>query len=215
MSKIVKHVKSGFTGGHYAFQSEKSNKPFTNIMTECGMIKLRPDDVVADIGAYVGEYSIWASKQGVKKVLSYEATPETFQVLKMNQQPQMEVFNMAVCGDDSEFIDLYISSGIGVTNSIAKKGRKAGKVSVPAIRYEKALQNATVVKIDIEGAEYGLNIIQPQLRAMILEFHPIVGKPWKEMAEKIMSDVEAAGFKPLKRPTFANGWAMAGCWVKH
>jgi hypothetical protein len=29
------------------------------------------------------------------------------------------------------------------------------------------------VKIDVEGAEYGYDIIKPNLRAIILEFHPV------------------------------------------
>lgn len=213
MKKIV-FCNNSVTGGHYALQNLKSKVPFCNPMRECKSIKLYKEDIVADIGAYVGEYSIYASNQGVKKVLSYEATPETFNVLKMNKTDNMHIYNKAVVGDNSKEIELYLSKGIGATNSIAKKGMKAGYIKVPAIKYEEALQDATVVKIDVEGAEYGYNIIQPQLRAIILEFHPLTKKDWMQMAYNIMNKIKSHGFKPIIEPTFKSGWDLNSSWVR-
>jgi len=176
-------------------------------------LKLNSNDVVADIGAYIGEYSLFALKQGVKKVLSYEPTPYTFEILKMNKKENMELFNLAVVGSDEEYINLYISKGIGVTNSIVKKLNKTGYIKVPTIRYENAVKNASVVKIDVEGAEYTYNIIQPNLRGIILEFHPIAKKPWKLWADNIMEKIETI-YKPIIRPTFKSGWDLTGCWEK-
>ena len=45
------------------------------------------------------------------------------------------------------------------------------------------------MKIDVEGAEYNYNIIQPQLRAIILEFHPLTKKDWEGMAYNIMNKI--------------------------
>ena len=212
-------VKSKVTGGHYAFKTQKSAKPFTNKMGECKSVKLYPDDVVADVGSYVGEYSLYALGQGVRKTISFEATPQTFNLLSYNlgRSPysnNSEAHNKAVVGTDIEFVDLYISKGIGVTNSIAKSHGKLGRIKVPTIKYEDAVRDASVVKIDVEGAEYSYNIIQPNLRAIILEFHPLVKEPWKRMAYQIMRDIESAGFNPIMKPQFLNGWDMAGSWVK-
>jgi FkbM family methyltransferase len=207
-------INSKVTGGHYAMRTERASKPFENNMRECMSISLKPNDIVADIGAYVGEYSIYAAKHGVRKVLCYEPTPYTFNILEMNAISNMKLFNLAVVGDDSEYINLYISKGIGVTNSIVKSFRKAGVIKVEAIKYEDAVRNATVVKIDVEGAEYSYNIIQPKIRAIILEFHPITRKPWKKWAYKIMSDIEDAGFKSIIRPTFKSGWSLTGSWSR-
>jgi|TARA_R100000789_G_scaffold99953_2_gene108076 FkbM family methyltransferase len=207
-------VDSKVTGGHYAFQTKKSLKPFENNMRECKSIELNDSDIVADIGAYVGEYSMWASKNGAKKVLSYEPTPYTFEILSMNKHSKMELFNFAVVGDDSKYVNLFISKGIGATNSIAKSHSKAGSVKVKAIRYEEAIKDATVVKIDVEGAEYTYDVIQPQLRAIILEFHPISQKPWKTWALNLIKKIENAGFKPVMTPTFNSGWSLTGSWEK-
>jgi len=207
-------VQSKVTGGHFAFKTEKGTKPFENPMDTCIKIKLVPTDIVADVGAYVGEYSLYAARQGVHKVLSYEPTPQSFALLNKNKKPNMEIFNCAVVGTDAPAVTLYISKGIGVTNSIAKNRNKQSAISVKAIKYERAIQDATVVKIDVEGAEYGYNIIQPNLRAIILEFHPIVGKDWQQRAHEIMDSIESAGFTRIVRPHFKSGWSLIGCWEK-
>ena len=82
------------------------------------------------------------------------------------------------------------------------------------MKYEEAIKEATVVKIDVEGAEYSYDIIQPQLRAIILEFHPLTKKDWKGMAYNIMNKIEDAGFKPIIYPTFKNGWALNSSWIR-
>ena len=208
------YVESKFTGGHYAMQTEKSLKPFQNPMGINRSIKLNDSDIVADIGAYVGEYSIWASKKA-KKIYAYEPTPHTFKILEMNKKPNMEIFNSAVVGNDNKHINLFISKGIGVTNSTVKSQSKTDIIKVNAIKYENAIKDATVVKIDVEGGEYSFDIIQPQLRAVILEFHPIVKKPWQKWAYQIMKNLDNAGFRPVsKKPTFKHGWDLTGSWIR-
>ena len=205
-------VESKKTGGHFAFKTEKSNKPFENPMSFYLKIKLRETDIVADLGAYVGEYSLIAHKAGVKKIYAYEPTPQTFKLLKLNKKPNMEIFNKAVVGGDEKKVNLFISTGIGVTNSIKKE--KGEKIKVDAIKYEDAIKDSTVVKIDVEGGEYSYNIIQPSLRAIILEFHPIVGRDWKKDAYKIIEQIESNGFKRIFMPNFNNGWSLTGCWER-
>tara|TARA_R110000824_G_scaffold253679_5_gene442676 strand:+ start:40 stop:687 length:648 start_codon:yes stop_codon:yes gene_type:complete len=214
--KKIAYVESSVTGGHYAFQTEKSKNPFCNPMGECKSIKLNSNDVVVDIGAYVGEYTMYAARQGVKKIISYEATPSTFDLLKKNTNKynNVEIHNLAVVGDDRKECELFLSNGIGATNSIEKKLRKAGNIKVNAIRYEEAIKEATVVKIDVEGAEYDYDIIQPNLRAIILEFHPLTQKDWKGMAYLIMNRIKDAGFKAIVYPTFKNGWALNSSWIR-
>lgn len=210
---IIEYIKSNITGGHYGFRNENSKKPFTNKMTEAILVDLFTDDVVVDIGAYVGEYSLYASKSGVSQVISYEPTLNTFNVLKQNCTSVMEIHNKAVVGDDSDSVELYIANGIGVTNSITKKNRKKDSITVPAIRYENAIKDATVVKIDTEGAEYGYNIVQPHVRAYIIEFHPITGIDWKYKVNLIMEQLHDSGYIALRKPTFKHGWDLHGAWV--
>lgn len=210
----VEFIKSTTTGGHYGFRNEKSKTVFTNKMTEAKMVSLRPDDVVVDIGAYVGEYSLYAQRNGAGRVIAYEATPNTFEVLKKNSIGKFECHNKAVVGTDDDHIDLHIANGIGVTNSIAKSRNKVDCISVPAIKYDEAVKDATVVKIDVEGAEYSYNIFQPHLRAYILEFHPMSGMDYQKEVGLIIEELKDNGYKTLCEPGFKHGWDLHGAWIK-
>lgn len=212
--KQIVRIESKITGGHLALKNPESKNAFTNKMTEAMAVKLRSNDIVADIGGYVGEYSLYAHKQGVKKIYTYEPTPTTFNILLKNKKDNMQVFQKAVTGKTMKSVNLFTSSGIGVTNSITKSHRKAGVVEVSAIRYEDALKDANVVKIDVEGAEYEYNIIQPQLRAIIIEFHPITKTDWISNALRIMNNIKKAGFKALHEPKFENGWDCHASYVR-
>jgi len=209
-----KWVRGGnVPGGHNVLYGEKG-RPFITPMRECNSIPLRHSDMVVDIGAYVGTYAIRCARFPVKKVVAYEPTPHTFEVLSLTQLPNMELVNAAVVGDDRETVDLFISKGIGVTNSIVKARGKGRRVRVPAVRYEDAVRGASIVKIDVEGAEYLYNIVQPQLRAVIIDFHPIVGRDWVGMAKLIMHRLVQAGFETVIEPDFTNGWTCAGSWTR-
>ena len=79
------------------------------------------------------------------------------------------------------------------------------------------MKPATVVKIDVEGAEYGYDIVQPHLRAIILEFHPISGIPlggWRGKAVQIMEEIQLKGFTPTMVPSFKNGWDTNSAWAR-
>lgn len=208
-----KHVQGGNVPGGHNVICDGDKPPFITPMAECNAIELRHSDVVVDLGAYVGTYAIRCARFPVKKVIAYEPTPSTYRLLSLTKLPNMEVLQRAVVGDDSKEIAFYISKGIGVTNSIVESGSKSPTV-VPATRYEDAVREATIVKIDVEGGEYGYKrIVQPNLRAIIIDFHP-VGSNWKSNAERIIADIENAGFKPVISPKWDNGWTRAGCWLR-
>lgn len=201
----------GVPGGHNVIYGEGRN-PFITPMRECASIPLRHSDVVVDIGAYVGTYAIRCARFPVKRVIAYEPTPQTFDILWLSKTPNMQIINAAIVGDDRESVDLFISAGIGVTNSIVNGNRKPERITVPAINYADAVKGASIVKIDVEGAEYDYPIIQPSLRAVILDFHPM--PDWIDKARQIMSDLEAAGFSAVITPDFDNGWTRAGSWIR-
>lgn len=209
-------VNSNLTKGHYAFKTLKSKKPFENPMSECMKLKLLPDDVVVDIGAYVGEYSIICHNAGVKRIISYEATPETFELLLKNKKETMEIHNVAIVGGYGKQIELFISKGIGVTNSIAKRKNKVKSITIPSMKYDDAIKDATIVKIDVEGAEYGFRIVENlnHLRGIIIEFHPMVGFDWEKKANDILNKIEENNFTALHRATFKSGWSYISAYVR-
>jgi len=212
----VVHVQGGgVPGGHYVIQKEGA-KPFVPPMRECASIGLRYTDRVVDIGAYVGTYSLRAARFPVASVVAYEPTPRSFEVLRRYDLPNLRVERAAVIGDSRRETELYVSSGIGVTNSLAKKRGKAYSISVPAVCYDVAVAGATIVKVDIEGGEYAIPLdilVPPTARAIIFDFHP-VGDDWIDRAEEIIALFEDSGFRAVIRPDWGNGWKYNGSWFR-
>ena len=68
--------------------------------------------------------------------------------------------------------------------------------------------------IDVEGAEYLYPIVQPSLRAVIIDFHPLPKRNWIEAARRIIQELEDAGFTSVVEPDFTNGWTRAGSWMR-
>ncbi len=210
-----KHIQgANVPGGHRViFNADKNTKPFLTPSKEFDSIQLRHDDVVVDIGAYVGTYAIRCARFPVCKVVAYEPTPATYNILSMTQLPNMESYQMAVTPDKRESVGLFISKGIGVTNGLVTGNRKAGRIIVPSISYTDAVRNATIVKIDVEGLEYAYPIVQPSIRALIIDFHPVKGN-WQKRANEIISDIESHGFQCVIKPDWSNGWTCAGSWIR-
>ena len=214
--EIVLAQGGGVPGGHYCI-SHKGKKPFITPMQECASIELRHSDVVVDIGAYVGTYAIRAARFPVKKVVAYEPTPLTFKILDMTELPNLEKRWAAVVGDHRETIDLHLSKGIGVTNSILESKAKPDAVTVPAVNYSEAVKDATIVKIDVEGGEYTYDVdklVSDSMRAIIIDFHP-VGKDWIDKSNEMIRSIEQQfGFEPVIYPNWENGWTRAGSWIR-
>lgn len=200
-------------GGHHAiFVGDR--EPYVPSMRECNSIKLRPSDVVIDIGAYVGTFAIRAARFPVKKVIAYEPTPKSFEVMSLTQLPNLELRQMAVVGDDRREVEFFIGQGYGPTNSIfVSRNRKRVPIKVPAIHYAEAVKGATVVKLDVEGAEHDLPVVQPGVRAYIIDFHK-TRPDWLESSFKIIAQLEAAGFHAVIQPKWTSGLDRAGSWER-
>ncbi len=210
------HVNGGgVPGGHNCIYAE-GKKPFITPMKECNSISLRHSDVVVDIGAYVGTYSIRCARFPVKKVIAYEPTKVTFDILNLTKLSNLKVINAAIVGDDKTEVKFYISKGIGVTNStLFSKVKLLNKVK--AVNYKKAIEEASIVKIDIEGGEYSIpidDLVHAKLRGMIIDFHP-VKRDWIEKATLMINKIEDLGFINIIKPNWANGWTRAGSWLRN
>lgn len=206
--------KGGVPGGHDVI-CEAGKPPFVPPMKECHSIDLRCSDVVVDIGAYCGTFSLIAARFPVRKVIACEPTLSTFEILKKNvgKLPNVDLRRVAVVGDDRKSAALHVSAGIGVTNSLVGK-RGSDIEDVPCERYDDVVRGASVVKIDVEGAEYEYDVVQDGVRALIVDFHPLPGKAWESMATDMIERIRSAGFRQVVNPDFSNGWTRAGSWIR-
>jgi FkbM family methyltransferase len=216
MTTYYKHVQGGgVPGGHCVIVNEKKGTAFVPQMGVCHAIELRHTDVVVDIGAYVGTFALTAARFPVREVIAYEPTPRSFAVMQLNRQlVNLQLRRAAIVRESppSGEINFYLSDGIGVRNTTRHSDRKRS-IRVPAVAYRDAVRTASVVKIDVEGAEYDFadEIVQPSLRALFVEFHHI-GRDWIDRAQAIAASFVAQGFETVVAPKYDRGFSCAGAW---
>jgi|694.fasta_scaffold17965_4 FkbM family methyltransferase len=139
---------------------------------------IKDGDVVYDLGANIGAFSIACSNFDIKQIYAFEPHPELSQYLNDNLNrygKNTKVFNNAI---SSEFKKVRF----GTTEStVASRIRNEGEFEVDAINLEKFvidnnLELPTYLKIDIEGAEYEFfentsdNFFK-NVRSIFFEFH--------------------------------------------
>jgi FkbM family methyltransferase len=124
------------------------------------LFQLRPDDVVWDVGASVGVFSVHAAGTA-RRVVAFEPDPATFH--RLQQNVLLNGFGakidcrMEAVGDKAGPIGLRTDGLAGAAPSVADLGRHSGAVdavmtTIDAL-VERGLPPPTVLKIDIEGAE--------------------------------------------------------------
>jgi FkbM family methyltransferase len=159
-------------------------------------------DIVVDIGAHMGRYTIISSKRvGANgKVVAIEADPSNFEMLnsniKLNQLTNVTPLNYAVYSKETK-IKLYLpdeESGYTMHHSIMsnyvftkykdKTGDKFVEVSANTLDYLlqlKGITDVNWVKIDVEGAEFEVlkgasNVLSKSKDiALLIEVHNLSG----------------------------------------
>lgn len=133
------------------------------------------EDIVIDIGAHVGRYTLIASKRVGSKglVLAIEPDPANVQMLKsnieLNNLTNIKIIRCAVCAEQKK-IKLYLpgdNSEVTIYNTIMQARAHSSERSVDVDGYtlnyilEQYVNQTTEdnireiwVKIDVEGAEY-------------------------------------------------------------
>src|SRR5919107_1149702 len=177
-------------------------------------------DVVVDIGAHMGRYTIIGAKRvGTKgKIVAIEANPSNFEMLnrniKLNRLTNIISLNNAVYSKETK-IKLYLPGeelGDTIYNTIvsdrAKNEDKFVEVSANTLDYLlqlKGITDVNWVKIDVEGAEFevlkGANKILSDSKdiALLIEVHG------KNTYEPIIEFLRSYNFKIDFEKTYKNG----------
>jgi FkbM family methyltransferase len=157
----------------------------------------RRGDIVVDVGAHMGRYTLIASKLvgSNGRVVSIEANPNNFEMLnnnvKLNQLTNVTSLNCAAYSQETK-IKLYLAGeGMGHTiyNTIMAERANEGKerfVEINANTLDHLLQEQEItkvnwIKIDVEGAEYEVlrgatNIISHNNDiSLLIEIHNLSG----------------------------------------
>ena len=186
----------------------------------------RQGDVVVDIGAHMGRYTIIGAKRvGTKgKIVAIEANPSNFEMLnrniKLNRLTNIISLNNAVYSKETK-IKLYLPGeelGDTIYNTIvsdrAKKEDKFVEVSANTLDYllqSKGIKQEQVnwIKIDVEGAEFEVlkgatNILSNSKDiALLIEIHNL--KDSTNLYRPIIEFLKLYNFKIEFEKTYDGG----------
>lgn len=152
-----------------------------------GEINNKEEINIIDIGAAIGEYSLYAAnKYPNSKIYSFEPFPESFDLLKENiklnnYNNQIFPFNIAV-SDNSKGEVLSISkfgnqdnSTHNPVNGSYKSSIKTSSTTINEIILKNNLDEVEILKLDCEGAEWKIlfcsDTILNRIRFITLELH--------------------------------------------
>lgn len=149
--------------------------------------QLHKGDLVVDIGAHIGGYSVKAAKLGAR-VIAYEASPRNYELLvknlAVNGCNNVKAYNVAVASNDGK-IELNLDPKGTALNSIYPVPYLHEKISIPCVSLStvfarNGLKKIDVLKLDVEGAEYGILLNSKssylkKVRSIIMEFHEGMG----------------------------------------
>jgi FkbM family methyltransferase len=209
--------------GYKAYCPINKNDLINMTIREDEIIELftpKEGDVVIDIGAHIGRYTIIGAKRvGTKgKVVAIEANPSNFEMLnrniKLNQLTNIISINNAVYSKETK-IKLYLPGeelGHTTYNTVmsdrAKNEDKFVEVSANTLDYLlqlKGITDVNWVKIDVEGAEFEVlkgahNVLSNSKDiSLLIEVHG------KDTYEPIIESLRSYNFKIDFEKTYENG----------
>lgn len=176
------------------------------------------DKTVLDIGGNIGAFAIWAASQGASHVVSFEPEESNFKCLQANAA-EFDVVEpvRAAVGTEEGTTEIWLSptgKNPGNTSSVKYRGR-VSQGSIPQVPFRGLLEEfrPEVVKIDVEGAEYGF-LTEPLpecVRAVTIEIH--LSRPEWRQTEGPRVAALFRDWECVRAPKFEGGhWQTIGAW---
>ncbi len=177
-----------------------SNHPYTPAGFE-----INRKDIVLDIGAHVGSFTVMAAKLASEgKVVAYEPNPSVYQILKMNVEANaltnVSTYSKAISRNNGK-AKLYLNAIDAGSSHIHHRSHidwVKPTIEVETITLEEAfkadnIQRVDFLKMDCEGAEWDIlesskNILD-KIGKMSLEFHEERGHNTQQLT-KLLQDAE-------------------------
>ena len=192
------------------FKCLNDDEPFTSyyevMLAEVynyGNVKVLPNDVVLDIGANYGFFSLYAKYRGANKVYSFEPYHAVYELLVENVSKYNSIIpiNKAVGEFDgyTEFVNTKTSSCSHIYGTFSSNEPIIGKTNVETININTIFSEYNIdfvdfVKIDCEGSELDifLTITEENLNKinkLVVEYHT------QSIGQYIFSKLIKNGFK--------------------
>ena len=166
-----------------------------------GKIKITENDVVYDLGANVGVFTMWALNGNPRQIYSFEPTnyliPHLYETFD-KEKHRVVVYDKAITGKHE--IKQFNMGKHSVGNSLYTDLGNPNAIDVQCINIEQFIQEndlkqPTLMKVDIEGSEYEMfdNLTNDFIKSVgtwIVEFH----YNYEYEAEKIIHRFLDLGF---------------------
>lgn len=174
LGRITAEFNARSSSEYYSIQDFGGEEAIVMSMIDA----LRPDDVLWDIGAFVGWHAAFFGQ--VTETVAFEADPETFGKLQetatINPKAQITPVCLALGNyTHRERVSIAGGEGGGVTEAEAGAHDKVTTVVSPATLIETALSPPTAVKLDVQGMEgqviEGFGDYLSDIRLLLVEVH--------------------------------------------
>ena len=179
------------------FEGGVDNGELVNIFLE-DVYRILPvkGKVVLDVGANIGDSSIYFALLGAGKVIGLEPFPDNYEIAKKNVglnnfSDRISVL-LAACGSYAGYINISNGFKSGIESHTNDDDVSRPGTNIPSITLENILKEhdikdgETVLKMDCEGCEYDIilhasNTLLRQFSHMLIEYH----KGYKDLKEKL------------------------------
>ena len=173
-------------------------------------------DVVLDLGAHIGTFTGRALAAGAIRVRAVEPIPDNATLFRRNiDDPRVELWEGAACLSETgeETIWMNQKKGTDSHSLIVKRGRVPLVVKAFSLAELCKDLDPTFVKIDIEGGEYLLDVIDSfpeSADRLFIEFH-FNNKTCRPQAEAMRAAlIDDLGF----RRVWGSRWSEKAWWVE-
>ena len=180
--------------------------------------ELHDDDIILDIGAHIGLFSLFASqfcKNG--KIFCFEPIKENYEQLinniKINDIKNIIPFNYAVSSKTGK-IKIYLNDDESGHSMFLENSNyvEVDSISIIDIFKKNVIDKCNFLKLDCEGAEYEIvdllskNYLQ-RIEKTVIEYHMADTKP--ELLENLENTLKINSFEVKTRKLFSDGFLYA------
>jgi FkbM family methyltransferase len=171
---------------------------------------LRPGDTFCDVGANIGAFTVLAAGVAGAKVVAFEPSPETFEMLQTNVRLNNLASRVRTVKDivGRQTGTAQFSSGLGTENHVAQSGER-NSIAVPVVTLDQELAQtpATLLKVDVEGFEAEVfagarkTLRDTALQAVIVE-RDGCGNRYGYDESALHAEIRSCGFSPQRYMPF-------------
>lgn len=178
-----------------------------------------PLDVVLDLGAHIGTFTRRALDRGAEFVRAVEPEPANCDLFLKNvtyTADRWDLWQGAAAKTDTGRVDLYLNHNKGTDSHTIQPIRGREVISVPAWTLQQLCLDfePTFVKIDIEGGEFSLDIVDSfpaSADRLFIEFHFFRKKGDRERSATLREQIiHELGFEPV----WESRWTPNAWWAE-